>query len=54
MSHALRQKMAFTNLVMEEYKLQEGAAYDAIAEVRLCASMVAYMDETRQRDVKGQ
>ncbi|SJL18668.1 uncharacterized protein ARMOST_22265 [Armillaria ostoyae] len=54
MSHALRQKMAFTDLVMEEYKLREGAAYDAIAEVRLRASTVAYMDETRQRDVKGQ
>ncbi|KAK0433192.1 hypothetical protein EV421DRAFT_1741782 [Armillaria borealis] len=54
MSHALHQKMAFTDLVMEEYKLREGAAYDAIAEVRLHASTVAYMDETRQRDVKGQ
>ncbi|SJL18957.1 uncharacterized protein ARMOST_22560 [Armillaria ostoyae] len=50
----LRQKMAFTDLVMEEYKLREGAAYDAIAEVRLRASTVAYMDENRQRDVKGQ
>ncbi|SJL18590.1 uncharacterized protein ARMOST_22187 [Armillaria ostoyae] len=47
MSHALRQKMAFTDLVMEEYKLREGAAYDAIAEVRLRASTVAYMDENQ-------
>ncbi len=53
-SHILHQKIAFTDLVMEKYKLREGAAYNAIAEVWLCVSMVAYMDETRQYDVKCQ
>ncbi|KAK0472410.1 hypothetical protein IW261DRAFT_1571030 [Armillaria novae-zelandiae] len=54
MSPILRQKMGFTDLVAEEYELREGAAYDSIAEVRLRASTVAYMDETRQRNDMGQ
>ncbi|KAK0470868.1 hypothetical protein IW261DRAFT_1572702 [Armillaria novae-zelandiae] len=54
MSPILRQKMGFTNLVAEEYELREGAAYDSIAEVRLRASTVAYMDETRQGNDMGQ
>ncbi len=50
---SLRKRLGFTELMSAEYDLWEGAVYDSIAEVRLRASSVAYMDEMRQYNNRG-
>ncbi|KAK0457624.1 hypothetical protein IW261DRAFT_1430688 [Armillaria novae-zelandiae] len=49
----IRSKLGIENLIRVEYDLREGAAYDAIAEIRRRSSTVAFMDEMRQRNDKG-
>ncbi|KAK0477811.1 hypothetical protein IW261DRAFT_1565594 [Armillaria novae-zelandiae] len=49
----LPEKCRIENLIRVEYDLREGAAYDAIAEIRRRSSTVAFMDEMRQRNDKG-